>query len=103
MKNCKFCMSNTTRIWALAAVLGAGAAPRLGAQGHPFPQAPPKTSERQALPDGAGKDTLQRVCGSCHSPNIVLGRGMTRDQWSEVVNSMISRGAKGTQTEFTQV
>lgn len=95
----------TTQIWtvALAAALALGTSSRLPAQEHPAPPPPPQVSEKQALPDGPGKDTVQRVCGSCHSPNIVLGRGMTRQGWSEVVSSMISRGAHGTQAEFTQI
>lgn len=96
-------MADPRFVWVFAAALAVGTAPKLGAQGHPPPQAPPTMSEGQALPEGPGKDTLQRVCGSCHSPNIVLGRGMTRQAWSETVNSMISRGAKGTQAEFGQV
>lgn len=96
-------MTHTRRNVALATLLAIGTAAQLGAQGHPIPQAPPQTSEKQGLPDAAGKDTVQRVCGSCHSPNIVLGHGLSRDQWGEVVASMISRGAKGTQAEFTQV
>jgi cytochrome c oxidase cbb3-type subunit 3 len=55
------------------------------------------------LPDTPGKETVQKVCGSCHSPQIVLGRTMNKEQWSEVVASMITRGAKGTEAEFTQV
>src|SRR5579885_1905908 len=55
------------------------------------------------LPNAPGKETVQKVCGNCHSANLVLGRGMTREEWSEVVASMISRGAKATQDEFAQV
>ncbi len=57
----------------------------------------------QHLPDAPGRDTVQKVCGACHSADLVLGRGMTRTEWSELVASMISRGAKGTQGEFAQV
>lgn len=55
------------------------------------------------LPDAPGRDTVQRICGACHSPNMVLGHGMTRRQWSDTVSSMIARGAKGTPAEFNQV
>ena len=37
------------------------------------------------LPDGAGRDVTQKVCGStCHGPDIVAGTGRTRNQfdWS---------------------
>jgi mono/diheme cytochrome c family protein len=72
------------------------------AQTHPPPE-PQTSSAQQQLPDSPGKETVQKLCGSCHSANIVLGRGKTREEWGEVVASMISRGAKGTQAEFGQV
>ncbi len=55
------------------------------------------------LPDAPGKATVLKLCGTCHSANIVAGRGSTREQWSEVIASMIGRGAKGTDAEFAQV
>jgi mono/diheme cytochrome c family protein len=55
------------------------------------------------FPDGPGKDTTQRLCGSCHSATLLLGRGMTREQWSEIVTNMITRGAKGSPAEFAAV
>src|SRR5947209_19965223 len=70
-----------------------------------FPQrpAPPGTSAVQ-LPEGTGKDTTQRVCGStCHGPDIIMGKGRTRDQWTAVVNTMVGRGAKASQAELTQI
>jgi mono/diheme cytochrome c family protein len=57
----------------------------------------------QQLPAAPGRETVQKLCGTCHSAAIVAGRGRTHDEWSEVVTSMISRGAKGTQAEFAQV
>ncbi|HSU58248.1 MAG TPA: c-type cytochrome [Bryobacteraceae bacterium] len=61
-----------------------------------FAQAP-------ALPDTPGRDTVQRVCGACHPATVVLGHGMTREGWSQVVATMITRGAKGTPAEFETV
>jgi mono/diheme cytochrome c family protein len=55
------------------------------------------------LPDGPHKETTLKLCGTCHSATIVLGRGMTREQWGEMVSNMISKGAKGTPEEFNQV
>jgi mono/diheme cytochrome c family protein len=85
-----------------AAVLATAAAIHVQAQTHPPPEAPP-TSAQQQLPEAPGRQTVQKLCGSCHSANIVIGRGMTREEWGEVVAGMISRGAKGTQAEFSQV
>src|SRR3981189_1932349 len=57
----------------------------------------------QQLPDAPGKSTVQKVCGGCHPSQIVLGRGMTREQWSKNVATMVQRGAKITDAEFVQV
>jgi len=55
------------------------------------------------LPEGPGKATTQKVCGSCHGAELVLGRQEDRDAWAGVVNDMIERGAKGTDDEFYEV
>ena len=60
-------------------------------------------SQTTALPDASGRDTTQRVCGTCHPATIVLGRGMTREGWGQVVASMITRGAKGSPADFETV
>jgi mono/diheme cytochrome c family protein len=56
-----------------------------------------------SLPEAPGRDTLQRVCGTCHPATIVLGHGMTREGWGQVVASMITRGAKGSPEDFATV
>src|SRR5277367_5622126 len=55
------------------------------------------------LPDGPNRETVQRICSGCHSVQIFLGRGMTREQWGGVVSNMIGRGAKVSDEEFDQV
>jgi competence protein ComEA len=55
------------------------------------------------LPDGPGKATTQKVCGSCHGAELVLGRQDDREGWGTLVNDMIERGAKGTDDEFYEV
>lgn len=56
------------------------------------------------LPEGTGRDLTQKVCGStCHGPDIVAGTGRTREQWTGVVNSMVTRGAKATTPELLQI
>ena len=73
----------------------------LAAQG-PRP-APPKPTPRP-LPDGPGREITQRVCGAtCHGPEIITGRGRTREDWSNVVNGMVARGAKASSSEFSEI
>jgi hypothetical protein len=55
------------------------------------------------LPDAPGRETVKKLCSGCHSAELVLGKGMSREQWGGIVSNMISRGAKGTEAEFAQV
>jgi virginiamycin B lyase len=44
-----------------------------------------------ALPDGAGKDVVERVCTSCHQTNMITASsGYTRDGWKEIAATMIN-------------
>jgi competence protein ComEA len=60
-------------------------------------------ADKPKLPDGPGKATMERICSSCHGPEIVLGRKLTRDGWSQIVMNMIQRGAQGTDDEFADI
>lgn len=55
------------------------------------------------LPEGAGKDVVQKACGKCHAPEMVLGRVMSREQWNTEVADMVAKGAKIGDAEFTQI
>jgi competence protein ComEA len=60
--------------------------------------APPKQ-----LPDGPGKDVVERVCSACHGAEIVMGKGLTKDGWNQVVDDMVQRGAQGSDDDFAQI
>ena len=55
------------------------------------------------LPDGPGKDTVVKVCGTCHEPNRAAALRLTREGWEQTVADMRWRGAKGTDEEFATV
>src|SRR6266478_3057855 len=55
------------------------------------------------LPEGAGMATTQKVCGSCHGAELVIGRQESREAWGAIVEDMIQRGAKGSDDEFYEV
>lgn len=55
------------------------------------------------LPNAPGRDVVKRVCSSCHPAEVVLGRGMTREQWGSIVSNMVSRGAKGSDEDFATI
>ena len=74
-------------------------------QQTPKPPAPsPAQSKPGAdLPDGSGKDVFVRICGKCHSPNLVLANGHTREGWEEAITKMVGFGAVGTDEDFTDI
>ena len=45
------------------------------------------------LPDGNGKETVQRVCGTCHGMGFVTNRGMARKDWDWTLQRMIGYSA----------
>ncbi len=59
--------------------------------------------QKAQLPDGPGKQTFVQICGSCHAPEVVLGKGFTEDGWTQVVGTMIERGAQGSDDQFTAI
>jgi competence protein ComEA len=61
------------------------------------------SAQALALPEGPGKATTQKVCGSCHAAELVVGRQEDRETWGAIVNDMIQRGASGTEDEFFEV
>src|SRR4051794_27121723 len=57
----------------------------------------------QNLPDGPGKEVVEKACSMCHPAAMVVGRNLSRDEWSAEVAKMVQQGAKLTDPEFTQV
>ena len=53
-------------------------------------------------PAGA-QPVFQKVCGACHTTETVTSQRRTRAQWQESINSMVARGAKGTEEEFALI
>jgi competence protein ComEA len=55
------------------------------------------------LPEGPGRGTTQRICGSCHGFGNFVRRRESRDGWNNVIEDMIRRGAKGEEEEFAEI
>lgn len=94
-------------MYLLGAALVAATAAHLDAQapsgrGAAAPAAQP-AKPRLQFPDAPGKETVQKVCGACHGAEVIVPRGMTREEWGQVIARMVTRGAKGTDEEFAQV
>jgi mono/diheme cytochrome c family protein len=64
---------------------------------------PAWAQQKQQLPDGPGKEPVERICNGCHGAEIVIGRGLTKDGWTQIVSDMISRGAQGSEDDFAQI
>jgi competence ComEA-like helix-hairpin-helix protein len=46
-----------------------------------------------ALPPGKGKAIVARTCKNCHALKVVTSKRATKEQWSALVDQMVSRGA----------
>ena len=57
----------------------------------------------QDLPDGPGKDVVQRVCTACHDLSPVMSMNGGPDIWQSVADDMKSRGADGTDADFRAI
>lgn len=66
-------------------------------------QPPPKQEQYSELPAGAGKDTLIRVCSTCHSPDNVIANGQDREGWENTITKMAGFGAAGSDEDFTAI
>jgi hypothetical protein len=51
-----------------------------------------KKTEDNSLPEGKGKDLVQKYCVACHSADVWTKQHHTRDQWSSVIDDMVSKG-----------
>jgi glucose dehydrogenase len=56
-----------------------------------------------AMPDGAGKEIVQKQCAVCHGLTVVTAKHASRKEWEQVVNQMVSRGADLTDDEIDTV
>ncbi|HKE28537.1 MAG TPA: helix-hairpin-helix domain-containing protein [Bryobacteraceae bacterium] len=55
------------------------------------------------LPEGKGKETVQRLCSACHEITEVTAARYTETGWRRTVDDMISRGAEGSADEMDEV
>ena len=53
------------------------------------------------LPEGPGRDTVAKLCGSCHPPERGASVRLTREGWQDVMARMAGLGMKGTDEELT--
>src|ERR1700733_14111369 len=59
--------------------------------------------QAQDTPDGPGKENLEKVCTACHDLGPVTQMNGTAEIWQSVADDMKSRGAEGTDADFTAI
>jgi competence protein ComEA len=60
-------------------------------------------SQHPDLPPGPGRNTLIRVCSTCHSPDNVISNGQDRAGWENTITKMAGFGAVASDDEFTEI
>jgi putative heme-binding domain-containing protein len=60
-------------------------------------------SHAQSAPEEQGRATFQRTCSPCHKTSRITTHRLSRAGWGNVVDNMISRGAKATPDEQEQI
>jgi competence protein ComEA len=61
------------------------------------------TSAQAQMPDGAGKDAVVRVCGTCHPVERAASVRLTREGWQDTIGKMMTLGAKGSDEDMKAV
>lgn len=61
------------------------------------------STNSSALPPGDGKPIVERMCSSCHALKVVTSKRASPEQWAQLVDQMVSRGAEGTDEEIETV
>jgi competence protein ComEA len=90
--------------FVLALVLAStGFAIAIGAQTAPAADASGVAPAPHTFPDAPGKDTVQMVCGACHSPDYITDAPRNAKAWAEIFDMMQAYGATATDDEWKQI
>ncbi len=60
-------------------------------------------AQAQDLPEGKGKELVQDRCSACHDLDLLYAEHDSKQQWAQIVNNMVSRGATGTSEELATI
>jgi cytochrome c5 len=74
--------------------------PALAMQEAAQTQAPPP---EDPLLDGKGKDVTKRVCTACHAVTTFSQQRHSKDEWDDIVNSMVSKGLDASDDDLATV
>lgn len=62
-----------------------------------------KPVDHPDFPVGDGRDVTLKICGKCHSPNIILASGRDRTGWENTITKMVRLGAVGTDEDYSEI
>src|ERR1700753_340522 len=51
----------------------------------------------------SGRETVLRVCSTCHSANQALSQRHSREGWQRIIRDMRGRGAQGSEQDFSSI
>jgi len=57
----------------------------------------------QQLPEGSGKEILEKQCSTCHTIEVIVSERHDADEWKRLVMEMIDRGAEITDEQVPVV
>jgi hypothetical protein len=57
----------------------------------------------QQLPEGAGKEILEKQCTTCHKLEIIVDKRNDAKEWRRLVMEMLDRGAEITEEQVPVV
>lgn len=63
----------------------------------------PARAQDNGLPEGPGRDTTQKVCGTCHGVEIFTGIRRSRGNWETTITNMIGFGGTISDEDFETV
>jgi DNA uptake protein ComE-like DNA-binding protein len=61
---------------------------------------PSSASAQGGLPEGEGKATVAKLCGTCHPPERGASVRLTREGWQDVMTRMVGLGLKASDEEL---
>ena len=63
----------------------------------------PTAAQTSSFPEGAGREIFETICSSCHSPNAVLDKRWTKQEWQTKVTEMLQEETDVTEDEANTI
>lgn len=60
-------------------------------------------SGSSVFPAAPERDLVVRACTACHTPELVIAKRHTADEWDDIIAKMVDRGAQANDMEQQQI